>query len=506
MNIVITRLRLYYSYQFRFDLQTKMSLILTVAFIVAALFLLYKYLSRNNNYFRDRNVPYRKPMLLFGNQFKLIFNLESGPDTMIDVGNVFRNEPYVGLFQFSTPMLCIQDPDMMKQLGIKHFENFVNHRTFGESAADELFINSLFLMKDQKWKDMRATLSPAFTGSKMRMMFDLVKKCAENMVTYCNEQCQESGTMTVKPRELFAKTTVDIISTCAFGLENDSLRNPDNEILGHSKKILNFESPGVMIKMFCMMLFPKVMKWLDISVTPKETTNFFKTLISDTIAHRRKTNTFRPDVIQLLIQAMDGDLKHETDKKDDDAGFATVQESDIGKKDGRRDWTDVEIAGQCFLFFLAGYETTATLLNFVGYQLAVDPEVQGKLYDEIKETQKKLDGKPINYDALMKMQYLDAFICECLRMYPPMIGIDRFCNRDTTIDDGKGNRFTIPKGMTIFFNVFGVHYNPKFYPNPAKFDPDRFYGENKKNIQPNTFMSFGVGPRACIGKKICKFG
>lgn len=476
-----------------------MSLILTLVFIVTAIYLLFKYVTRNNNVFRDQNVPYRKPVPFFGNQFKVMLQLESAPDFMINIGNDFRNEPYVGLFQFSQPMLVIQEPEMIKQIGIKHFENFMNHRTLGASASDELFLNSLFFMKDQKWKDMRATLSPAFTGSKMRMMFDLVKKCTENMVTYCDEQCEETGSMTMKPRELFAKVTVDIISTCAFGLEVDCLRDPHNGILSHSKNILNFESSGTMFKMFFIMLMPKIANQLGISITPKETTVFFKTLIADTISYRRKTNTSRPDVIQLLMQAMDGSLKHEADKKDDDAGFATIQESDIGKKDGRQDWTDVEIAGQCFLFFLAGYETTATLLNFVGYQLAVDPEVQRKLYDEIRETEVELNGKSINYETLMKMQYLDAFICECLRMYPPMIGTDRVCNRDTTLEDGKGNSFTVPKGMLIFFNPFGVHYNPKYYPNPGKFDPSRFYRENKQNIKPNTFISFGVGPRACIG-------
>ncbi|XP_063707464.1 probable cytochrome P450 9f2 [Culicoides brevitarsis] len=478
-----------------------MTLILPLVLVFSALFLLYKYLTRNNSYFRDRNVPHRKPIPIFGNQLKLMFQLESAPDNLINVGNEFRNEPYVGLFDFSQPSLCIQDPEMIKQLGIKHFENFVNHRIFGESNADELFLNSLFMMKDQKWKDMRATLSPAFTGNKMRMMFHLVKHCAENMVSYCHEQCGDTEIMTVKPRELFTKVTTDIISTCAFGLEVDCLRDPNNDIFKNAKKILDFDHPLLMFKFLFIMMMPKVAKWMKMSVTPHETTNFFKDLVRDTIAYRRKTNTYRPDVIQLLIEAMDGKLKHDTEKNDEDAGLATIQESDIGKKDGRRDWTDGEIAAQCFLFFLAGYETTGTLLNFAAYQLAVDQEVQAKLYDEVRETENKLNGETVSYEELMKMQYLDAFICECLRMFPPMVAIDRVCNKDTTIEDGKGNSFTIPKGMTIFFNTFGVHYNHKYYPNPGKFDPNRFYGENKKNIQPHLFISFGIGPRACVGSR-----
>uniref|UniRef100_A0A336LNI4 CSON013237 protein n=1 Tax=Culicoides sonorensis TaxID=179676 RepID=A0A336LNI4_CULSO len=479
-----------------------MSFILSVVLIVTVIFALYKYVTRKNNFFLERNVPFLKPVPLFGNQLRGMLRIESGPDMLLNMGSNYRDVPFIGWFDFMNPGLIVQSPEIIKQLCIKDFENFVNHRGFGESEIDELFNNSLFLMKDQRWKDMRATLSPAFTGAKMRMMFDLVKKCAQNMVSYCNEKCvNDNGNMTTEARDLFTRVTTDVIATCAFGLEVDCLRDPKNQIFENSKKILDFESPIFMLKFMAMTVMPKIAKWLEISVTPKATTEFFKNLVSDTISHRRKTNAFRPDVIQLLIQAMDGKLKHEIDKKDDEAGFATIEESEIGKKSGRRDWTDAEIAGQCFIFFLAGYETTATLLNFAAYQLAVDQEIQSKLYEEIQETKNRLDGDSISYEILMKMEYLDAFICECLRMYPPMIAIDRVCSKDTTIDDGKGNSFTIPKGMFVFFNPFAVHYNPKYYPNPAKFDPTRFLGENKKKIEPYTFISFGVGPRACIGSR-----
>lgn len=483
-----------------------MSIILSLVLIATAIFLLHKYLTRNINYFRDRNVPYKKPLPLFGDIFKALLAFESGWDSILRVVNEFRNVPFVGFFDVTTPALSVQDPNIIKQLGIKDFESFVNHQSFVQSGTDELFRNSLFLMQDQRWKEMRTTLSPAFTGSKMRMMFDLVKKCAENMVVYCNEKCQESGVnmMTIKPRELFTKVTVNVISTCAFGLEVDCLKDPNNELFENVKKILDTDAPGTTMKFIFMNMMPKVAKWLGMSITPKPTTDFFKQLVADTIAYRRKTNTFRPDVIHLLIQAIDGNLKHDSNKKDDDTGFATIHESNhnIIKKtsDSKKAWTYDEIAGQCFIFFIAGYDTTSTLLNFAAYQLAIDPNVQEKLYEEMKETEKELDEKSITYEALMKMQYLDAFICECLRMFPPMLGIDRVCNKETTIEDDKGNKFTIPEGMLVMFNPISVHYNPKYYPNPGKFDPERFYGDNKMNIQPNTFISFGVGPRACIGK------
>lgn len=478
-----------------------MDLVFWIILLLTILFLIYKYLTFNFNYFRDHNVPHNKPLPLFGNQFNFFTKRQSIPDFLLDIGNDFRDEAYVGFYETRTPSLFVLSADAMKQICIKDFDNFVNHTTFTEGITDELLLSSVFFMKDQKWRDMRATLSPAFTGSKIRLMFDLVGDCAENFVSYCNEQCNDSGRMTFRPKKVFSKVTMDIISTCAFGLKIDSLRNPKNQVYQMFNKVLEMSGTLVIFKFLIMMLSKTLARWLGVSILPKDTSQFVKKLVADTISHRKETKQYRPDVIQLLIEAMEGKLKHENDKKvdGDDASFATVKESEIDKKGGRRDWSDVEIAAQCFIFLVGGFDTTSNLFNFISYELAVDSEIQERLFQEIRETQERLDGQAVTYDDIQKMQYMDAFICECLRKHPPMLQIDRVCNKETVIHDGKGNSFKIPVGMKVSLNPFAVHYNPKYYPNPAKFDPERFLGENKKKIDQNTFLSFGIGPRACIG-------
>lgn len=478
-----------------------MDVIIWIILLLTILVAIYKYLTFNFNYFRDHNVPHKKPLPLFGNQIKFFTKQQSIPDFFLDIGNDFRDEAYVGFYECRTPSLFVLSADAVKQICIKNFDNFVNHSAFSEGASDELLCSSVFFMKDQKWRDMRATLSPAFTGSKIRMMFDLVRDCADNFVSYCNEQCEESGFMSFRPKEVFSKVTMDIIATCGFGLQIDSLRDPQNRLYQMFNKVLEMKGIVTILKLLVMILSKDLAKWLGISFLPKDTSEFTKKLVADTISHRKKTNQFRPDVIQLLIEAMEGKLKHDKHTKDsDDTSFATIKESEIDKKGGRQDWSDVEIAAQCFIFLVGGYDTTSNLFNFISYELAVDPVIQERLYEEVRETQQRLNGAPVTYEAIQKMQYLDAFICECLRKHPPMLQIDRVCNKETVIHDGKGNIFTIPVGMKVNLNPFAMHYNPKYFPNPAKFDPERFLGENKNKIEPNTFLSFGVGPRACIGK------
>lgn len=484
-----------------FFITSVMGCIFWIVSLTPILYLIWKYIHRKYDFFEERGLPYAKPTPIFGNSFKLMFKLEALPELMLGISNKFRTSKFVGFFDFREPSLVIQDPDMIKQIGVKDFENFVNHQLFATSDADELFVHSLFLMKDQRWKDMRGTLSPAFTGSKMRMMFELVRDCANSGTAFLKDKCDSKGYLTIDAKEIFSQITVNVISTCAFGLEVDCLRNPKNEVFEKVKKIFSsFESFASLMKFLLMSAFPKIIEWLNIPITPIDCSIFFKKLVSDTIQYRKNTNTFRPDVIQLLIQAMEGKLHHETDKQHDDSSFAAIQESEIDKRGGRKNWTDIEIAAQCFIFFTAGYETTSTLLAFAAIELAINEDVQEKLYQEIASVKKELNGGAITYEALQKMQYLDAFICEALRKHPPVVAIDRVCNKDTLIDDGNGQAFMIPKDMTVQFNTIGLHYNPKYFSNPDQCDPERFLGENKSKIKPYTYMPFGVGPRACIGK------
>lgn len=84
---------------------------------------------------------------------------------------------------------------------------------------------------------------------------------------------------------------------------------------------------------------------------------------------------------------------------------------------------------------------------------------------------------------------------EILRKYPAMGWLDRLTGRDYRIDD----KLVIPAGMPVYINSAAIQYNPKYYPNPQTFDPDRFMPGNEGNLKPFTFLPFGEGPRNCIG-------
>lgn len=226
---------------------------------------------------------------------------------------------------------------------------------------------------------------------------------------------------------------------------------------------------------------------------------FFKSLILDTIAERESKHIFRPDMINIIMQVRKGNLNKEVqeEKTDQNEGFATVTEFS-SKTDSKNEWSDDELVAQCLLFFLAGFETSSTLLSFLGNELALNADVQEKLCREIDETVEGMKTEKLTYELLNSMKYLDQVISECLRKWPPAMITDRICNKELTfIVDGQ--TVTMKEGQQFWIPIYGLHMDPKYFQNPEKFDPERYGEENVNKIVPGSYIPFGVGPRNCIG-------
>ena len=166
------------------------------------------------------------------------------------------------------------------------------------------------------------------------------------------------------------------------------------------------------------------------------------------------------------------------------------------KQSSGKTLAEEEVIAQAFVFFIAGYETIATALSYISYELALNQDFQDKLYEEIKSIEN--EKGTIDYETLLKLPYLDAVICESLRKYPPSARISRIANQEYQL----GNTgITLDKGTHVNILVHAIHHNEEYYPGPEKFRPERFLPENRDQIKPFTYLSFGSGPRNCIGMR-----
>lgn len=115
------------------------------------------------------------------------------------------------MFDFRTPFFFIRDPELAKLICIKEFDHFTDHLYTINENIDRLFGNALISLSGKKWREMRATLSPAFTGSKMRQMLNLVVDTTNSSVESSKEQMKEPGTDVLEMKEFFSNFTIDII-------------------------------------------------------------------------------------------------------------------------------------------------------------------------------------------------------------------------------------------------------------------------------------------------------
>uniref|UniRef100_A0A4D5RUX5 Putative cytochrome n=1 Tax=Ixodes scapularis TaxID=6945 RepID=A0A4D5RUX5_IXOSC len=152
---------------------------------------------------------------------------------------------------------------------------------------------------------------------------------------------------------------------------------------------------------------------------------------------------------------------------------------------------------QCVLFFAAGQDTTSSVLAFTLYLLAIHPEVQAKLREQADECFKQHGPDP-SLDVVSKLKYLHGVVSESLRMFPPGPRLERSSPTDYVLGD---TGIKIPKDCPIAVPVYAMHHDPDYFPDPSKFDPDRFSEENIDNIRPYTYLPFGAGPRNCIGMR-----
>ena len=165
------------------------------------------------------------------------------------------------------------------------------------------------------------------------------------------------------------------------------------------------------------------------------------------------------------------------------------------------EWDDDDIVAHCMVFFIAGFVSSATAKCFMAHELAANPDIQDKLYEEIKTVHDELNGGELTYEIIQKMKYMDMVLSETFRRWSTGTAMDRICNKPYVLEKSDGTRVQLNVGDTIWIPARAIQMDPKYYPNPTKFDPERFNDDNKHEIQSGTFFPFGIGPRSCIGSR-----
>ncbi|XP_063929991.1 cytochrome P450 6k1-like [Zophobas morio] len=439
-----------------------------IIYLGCLLILLYYFLTKDYGYWQSKNIPFEKPVFIFGSFHKIVTRKQHLFYRIREIYDTYKT-PHFGIYIFHKPALVIRDPKLLKKVFVKDFNKFMNRELASNEKVDPLMYHSLFGSSDQVWKNLRTKLSPVFSSGKMKLMLPLMKECAADLTACIEKSCGGK----IEVRDVMKRYAVDNISSCAFGINSYCLKNEKSEILEVSTKLVDFKSFVRNFSVFSFLFAPKFVDIFRLTFLDKDSARYLINVFKETIREREKKQILRNDLIDLLNNLKQNETFKEEDKFD-----------------------DLKMAAQAIQFFSAGNDTTSITISYTLYELAINRDIQDRLRQEITEIFDKYGD--FTYEAIQDMTYLDMVLNETLRKYPLTNYTDRRCEEKYTFEE---TGLTVDKNICILIPIAGLHYDPEYFPNPEKFDPERFSSENKHKIVPYTFLPFGEGPRNCIGQR-----
>jgi len=426
--------------------------------IVSLLLLVVWFLTRNYGKLNNCGFPVIPPFLIFGSG---PYNLHKTNLIKLDSERAQKYGKVFGSYIISSPWVFVSDPDIIKQITIKDFDHFPAHQfTFNDQKY-----RSLDSAEGAEWKELRKNMSPVFTSGKLKAMLSLIDDALDNMVNYLNKEVKKNPVVDMRP--LLQAFTMDSIGLTAFGVNLNCFENQDNPIFKAAKdafgefRATDFYS-AVMLNMELGMV--GLEKYFD-ATTPgvRALWTYSQKILTD----RESSGSKNGDFIDRLLEMK-----------------ATVTKQGIISED--------QLAAQGMIFFLAGFETTAHSMGSLCYLLSKNPEA----YDILEAEIDGLSSDTFDHDTIGELPYLEACIKEAMRLIPAVGRNDRKCTKDWEY-----NGIKIKKGTFVGLMNYVIHHNPEYWPEPELFKPERFLKENSGNIKPCTYLSFGSGPRACIGER-----
>jgi cytochrome P450 len=153
-----------------------------------------------------------------------------------------------------------------------------------------------------------------------------------------------------------------------------------------------------------------------------------------------------------------------------------------------------EVRDEAATLFLAGHDSTSASLAWFWYCLSAHPSVQERAMAEVDQ----LGGRTIDFSDIGRLKYLEMVVKESMRLYP----VTGFLYSREPKEDIELGGYTLERGSWVLMSPYIVQRNPDHFPDPEKFDPERFSHERANEIAPYTYLNFGAGPRICVGKNL----
>lgn len=350
-------------------------------------------------------------------------------------------------------------PDAIHELLTAKAKSFVRMRRM-MSVYRQWNGDSALIAEGQDWLRQRRLLQPAFQPKRFDAYASEINRATQDAI----ERIVADNATEVDFERSMNNLTTDIICRTMFGA------NLGDE-LDEARRAVQIVSDAAIKE---IMQFASLPLWVPLpSIRRKRwAIEKFRSIVGRFIKQRRAAGTDAGDLLSMMLLATD-------------------------EQEGARSLSDEEVRDNCVTIFVAGHDTTAAGLTWLGWFLASRPEIADRVRAEIDTV---VGDRPPTYADLAKLPFLDQTVKETLRHRPPAIGI---FSREASEPVEIGG-YRLPKGALVHAMSFNVHHDERWFDSPETFDPDRFSPERIGRIPPNAYFPFGIGPRICIGSSFAR--
>ena len=358
--------------------------------------------------------------------------------------------------------MFIQDADLAKAIMVKDFDAFVDRMSpefydlmtkINQRADNIMQIQNMFSAQGDKWKNLRKTFSPIFTSGKMRAMMTFVNETSKRLIEEL-AKVEERGEA-LEAKSYFGKFSMDTIASCAFGVDSKVYSAEQSIFVDYANRLFKQSFRNIIKRIVSMMPYvgPYIIRFFRLSFAPQKETEFFYDMILQTLQQRKSSKVRRNDLIDMMVDAVKGDLEDE-DAFEDEEQFD--KDAKLQLEISKKTTLDIEaIVATAIIIMIAGYDTTACTLSFACYELAKHQDVQDRLRDELEEVLEGKEGE-LDFEDIKKMTYMDQVLAETLRYHNPAAFLQRNANRDYKIP---GTNVVVKKNINVLINPVAIHFD-----------------------------------------------
>ena len=389
--------------------------------------------------------PGPKGYPVFGSVF------EPKGDTITYLTKCAREYGDIVFFRFlGVPACFVNKPEHIESVLVTQNSNFVKSKDY--RAMRRVLGNGLLLSEGEFWRRQRKLIQPAFHQGR-------IAAYAEVMIAHTQRMLASwSDGQSLDMHEAMMRLTLGIVAKTLF----DADVSHEAEDVDAALAVLM----GKFLRQAGMALLLPVWVPLPTSQLLKRAVGRLDKVIYSIIEQRRASGQMSGDLLSVFLQAHD----------DEGVGM-----------------TDRQLHDEIMTLFLAGHETTANVLSWTWYLLGQNPQVEEKLTEELSRV---LAGRVPTPADLPRLAYTDMVLREAMRLYPPVWVIGRRALAPFRLGD-----YELPADTNVLISQLIMHKDPRYFPDPQRFDPDRWSTSNPQSASLPRFayFPFGGGPRVCIG-------